>query len=60
MIDKKSEGSKTVIVRGKAFRERAVEDLKGIKRGTGGVFTSCCDVTLDQREQVGGRMKKRG
>lgn len=57
MIDKEMEGSKTVIVRGKEFSKRAAEGLEGERRVARGVFTSCSDVTLDQREQVGGRRK---
>lgn len=56
VMDKSNRGSKMVIVRGKEFR-RAAEDLSGKKWFARGVFTFRCDVTLDQREQVGGRRK---
>lgn len=60
VIDKKREGSKTVIVRGKEFTKRAMEGSREKDELWEVFFTSCSHVTLDQREQVGGRRKERG
>lgn len=57
VIDKKREGSKTVIVRGKEFTKRAMEGSREKRRVVGGVFYTLQPCYI-RPEGTGGRKKE--